>query len=75
MWQKLLFDCTNLVGEVSAARDNGVCGVGVAYDSMIAGQLIKGLYGIFSISNIGFLWPFMKFYRIGGFFSEMLFFS
>jgi hypothetical protein len=24
-------------GEIAAARDNGVCGVGVAYDSMVAG--------------------------------------
>ncbi|XP_058814190.1 neuroendocrine convertase 2 [Topomyia yanbarensis] len=28
---------TRCAGEVAAARDNGVCGVGVAYDSMIAG--------------------------------------
>jgi len=28
---------TRCAGEVSGARDNGVCGVGVAYDSMIAG--------------------------------------
>ncbi|XP_044729582.1 neuroendocrine convertase 2 [Chrysoperla carnea] len=28
---------TRCAGEVSAARDNGVCGVGVAYDSKIAG--------------------------------------
>jgi hypothetical protein len=36
-------DCFHLIiscrcaGEISAARDNGVCGVGVAYDSKIAG--------------------------------------
>lgn len=28
---------TRCAGEVAAARDNGVCGVGVAYDSKIAG--------------------------------------
>ncbi|KAF8381864.1 egl-3 [Pristionchus pacificus] len=28
---------TRCAGEISAARDNGVCGVGVAYDSKIAG--------------------------------------
>lgn len=28
---------TRCAGEVSGARDNGVCGVGVAYDSQIAG--------------------------------------
>lgn len=29
---------TRCAGEVAAARDNGVCGVGVAYDSKIAGK-------------------------------------
>lgn len=29
---------TRCAGEVAAARDNGVCGVGVAYDSKIAGE-------------------------------------
>lgn len=29
---------TRCAGEVAAARDNGVCGVGVAYDSKIAGN-------------------------------------
>jgi len=28
---------TRCAGEVSGARDNGVCGVGVAYDSLVAG--------------------------------------
>ena len=28
---------TRCAGEVSGARDNGVCGSGVAYDSMVAG--------------------------------------
>jgi len=28
---------TRCAGEVAAARDNGVCGVGVAYDSLVAG--------------------------------------
>lgn len=32
---------TRCAGEVSAARDNGVCGVGVAYDSKVAGNLLK----------------------------------
>ena len=30
---------TRCAGEVSAARDNGVCGVGVAYDSKVAGMV------------------------------------
>lgn len=29
---------TRCAGEVAAARDNGICGVGVAYDSKIAGK-------------------------------------
>ena len=29
---------TRCAGEVSAARDNQVCGVGVAYDSKVAGK-------------------------------------
>jgi hypothetical protein len=29
---------TRCAGEVAGARDNGVCGVGVAYDSMVAGN-------------------------------------
>ena len=34
---------TRCAGEVSGARDNGVCGTGVAYDSMVAGgQLVRG---------------------------------
>lgn len=35
------FSCshgTRCAGEVAAARDNGICGVGVAYDSKIAGK-------------------------------------
>ena len=28
---------TRCAGEIAAKRDNGVCGVGVAYDSKIAG--------------------------------------
>lgn len=28
---------TRCAGEISAKRDNGVCGVGVAYDSLVAG--------------------------------------
>ena len=29
---------TRCAGEIAAKRDNGVCGVGVAYDSKIAGK-------------------------------------
>lgn len=29
---------TRCAGEVSAARDNGICGVGVAYNSLVAGE-------------------------------------
>lgn len=29
---------TRCAGEVAAARDNGICGVGVAYDSKVAGK-------------------------------------
>ncbi len=31
---------TRCAGEVSAARDNQVCGVGVAYDSKVAGKTV-----------------------------------
>ena len=31
---------TRCAGEVAGARDNGVCGVGVAYDSMVAGNVL-----------------------------------
>ena len=31
---------TRCAGEVAAARDNQVCGVGVAYDSKIAGNAL-----------------------------------
>lgn len=34
---------TRCAGEVAAARDNGVCGVGVAYDSKIAGTQTMNL--------------------------------
>lgn len=37
----LFFFCshgTRCAGEVAAARDNLICGVGVAYDSKIAGE-------------------------------------
>ena len=30
---------TRCAGEVAGARDNGVCGTGVAYDSMVAGTI------------------------------------
>ena len=29
---------------MSGARDNGVCGVGVAYDSMVAGSVVNFIY-------------------------------
>jgi len=32
---------TRCAGEVAAARDNGICGVGVAYDSKIAGKWLQ----------------------------------
>lgn len=35
---------TRCAGEVAAARDNGVCGVGVAYDSKIAGNSFVTLF-------------------------------
>ena len=31
---------TRCAGEVAAARDNNICGVGVAYDSMVAGKIL-----------------------------------
>ncbi|KAG8227604.1 hypothetical protein J437_LFUL016797 [Ladona fulva] len=34
--QKDLIHGTRCAGEVAAARDNGICGVGVAYDSKVA---------------------------------------
>ena len=38
------------LGEVSAARDNNVCGVGVAYDSLVAGN--KSHTSILQITNL-----------------------
>ena len=38
---KIFSHGTRCAGEVAGARDNGVCGVGVAYDSMVAGQSIS----------------------------------
>lgn len=35
---------TRCAGEVSAARDNQVCGVGVAYDSKVAGKKQKQFF-------------------------------
>lgn len=35
---------TRCAGEVSAARDNQVCGVGVAYDSKVAGKQSFTIY-------------------------------
>ena len=41
---------TRCAGEVSAARDNGICGVGVAYDSKVAGLFFfRFLYSTFLI--------------------------
>lgn len=31
---------TRCAGEVAAKRDNGYCGVGVAYESKVAGKII-----------------------------------
>jgi hypothetical protein len=35
---------TRCAGEVAAARDNGVCGVGVAYHSKVAGKMQCGKF-------------------------------
>lgn len=44
---------TRCAGEVAAARDNGVCGVGVAYDSKIAGNFnCISLSFVFGIINL-----------------------
>lgn len=40
---------TRCAGEVAAARDNNVCGVGVAYDSKIAGMYLFLLMLIFIV--------------------------
>ena len=32
---------TRCAGEIAAARNNSVCGVGVAYDSMVAGKTFE----------------------------------
>lgn len=38
-WKQILFSHgTRCAGEIAAARDNNICGVGVAYDSMVAGN-------------------------------------
>jgi hypothetical protein len=44
---------TRCAGEVAAARDNGVCGVGVAYDSKIAGDVarVTGYYVVLLCRN------------------------
>ena len=46
---------TRCAGEVAAARDNNVCGVGVAYNSKVAGMYIHFEYPIFRI----ILWQLM----------------
>lgn len=38
---------TRCAGEVSAARDNDVCGVGVAYDSKVAGIILLTVVNTF----------------------------
>ena len=51
---------TRCAGEIASKRDNGICGVGVAYDSKIAGiekHLIKSAkklsrYHVFAFSCI-----------------------
>lgn len=42
---------TRCAGEVSAARDNNICGVGVAYNSQVAGKIWTNSshYGIFCL--------------------------
>lgn len=43
---------TRCAGEVSAKRDNNVCGVGVAYNSRVAGNLSNKLvFAIFRFYN------------------------
>jgi hypothetical protein len=39
---------------VAAARDNGVCGVGVAYDSKIAGDFarVTGCYVVYFVETM-----------------------
>ena len=39
---------TRCAGEIAAARDNGVCGVGVAYDSKVAGLFIEIYVRVYS---------------------------
>ena len=43
---------TRCAGEVSAARDNNVCGVGVAYDSKVAGMSHHSKVFLFPLSLI-----------------------
>ena len=37
---------TRCAGEIAAQRDNGICGVGVAYGSKIAGKDFMQFFGI-----------------------------
>ena len=43
---------TRCAGEVSAARDNGVCGVGIAYNSRVAGQCLTALAPLLFVSYV-----------------------
>lgn len=43
---------TRCAGEVSAARDNQVCGVGVAYDSKVAGKTLHSSLYVFNIDRL-----------------------
>lgn len=50
---------TRCAGEVSAARDNGVCGVGIAYDSLVAGKGCAGMFvATFANIQVCFCFPF-----------------
>lgn len=48
---------TRCAGEIAAAKDNNICGVGVAYDSMIAGETKNKKefvqFVFFRYSNVG----------------------
>jgi len=44
IWKSIIYSHgTRCAGEIAAARDNNICGVGVAYDSMIAGKRILNI--------------------------------
>ena len=43
---------TRCAGEIAAARDNNICGVGVAYNSKVAGKLTRAQSYINSLKLI-----------------------